>query len=259
MAGRFPSELGTEISGVAVSAAHEGFWLVDDEPGTSQVHLVAVDGTPQRTVSLTGVETVNVEDLAVGPCPGDPADPCVHIADIGDNVAARERVTLLSFPEAAATDAVEVEPGRRTLRYEGGPVDAEALVVAPDGTVLIVDRTPDVAGIHVAAPGEDVLRRVADLTIPAPERPLLSLVAGRVVTAADLRPDGAALLLRTYDQILELVRPTEADDWTTIGSWDVVRWAAPFEPQGEAIAYLDADSAVTVSESSTAITVVPRP
>jgi hypothetical protein len=143
-------------------------------------------------------------------------------------------------------------------------VDAEALVVTADGTVVVIDKTPDVAGVHVAAAGEQLLRRVGGIALPAPERRFVELFAGRVVTAADLRDDGGALLLRTYDQLLELTPsgPDTPFDPAALPTWTVTGLPAPRgEPQGEAAAYLDpaGTRVVTLSESSTAVSVTPVP
>ena len=258
--GRFPADVGDEVSGVVIAAGGDAVWLVDDEAGTTLLHLVALEGTALGSLRLDGATTRNPEDLATGPCPDDATVRCLWVADVGDNLAARdEGVQLLAVPEPAVAtlspDApLAVTPTVRRLTYDDGPVDAEAAVVTTDGTVVVVDKTPRAPGVHVAAPGAATLTRVGELELPLPDPPLLSLFTDVVVTGADLAPDG--LVLRTYDQVLrvrvDLSEPTAPSAWAAA---TIDQRRAPVEPQGEAVALLDDGRVLTVSEQSTAITV----
>ena len=73
----------------------------------------------------------------MGPCG---TASCLHIADIGDNDASRDRVTIYRLPEpegasgsAAATDSFHAT-------YPDGPHDAEALLIDGNGRLYIVTK-----------------------------------------------------------------------------------------------------------------------
>lgn len=95
------------------------------------------------------------------------------------------------------------------------------------------------------------LALIASLPVPQPASPLLTQVAGLTVTGADLSPDGRRMLLRTYDSVIELTSPDGPPSIDDLAEWAATELPAPFEPQGEAVAYLpDGHGYVTVSEGS---------
>jgi hypothetical protein len=51
-------------------------------------------------VQLPGIAIDDWEAIAVGPCPG---GSCIYIGDIGDNGAARRRITIYRLPEPEAS------------------------------------------------------------------------------------------------------------------------------------------------------------
>ena len=76
---------------------------------------------------MTGAQVENWEDIAVGPCP---QGTCLYIADIGDNKATTETITVYRAPEPAPGDTRPSTPSAHAI-YPDGPQDAEALVVLP--------------------------------------------------------------------------------------------------------------------------------
>lgn len=186
-----------ESSGLALSGGGDALWTHNDS-GEPLLHLVGTDGTPRGRVRVAGATVTDWEDVAAGPCPG--GGRCLYIADIGDNQAARPRVTLYRVPEPAPADA-QTRPAEPLIaEYPDGPHDAEAMFVLPDG------------GVHVVTKGET--GHVAVYRLPRTARPgtptRLELVAelrpGQVprrerITGAAAAPDGHWIVLRTLDAL----------------------------------------------------------
>src|SRR5205085_5173224 len=74
-----------EISGIIASRKnHDVLWVHEDGPQTSVV-AINTSGRLLGTLTLTGVQTVDWEDIAIGPGPVAGVD-YLYIADIGDNL-----------------------------------------------------------------------------------------------------------------------------------------------------------------------------
>lgn len=258
--GEFELDLAPEASGIAVGRRDPAvWWIVSDEPGTSAVVAVDATGSTQGQITMQGTSAVNLEDIAVGPCAAEDLSPCVFVADIGDNAAGRIDILIHRFPEptpeTSSTPVTTI-----TLRYPDGPIDAEALVVDQAGRPFILTKERGLSRVYAPAGFADgSLSLVATLAIPPPAAPLLTNATGLSVTGADLSPDGQRLLLRTYDSVVELTPTAGASPLSDLAEWTPEELPAPFEPQGEAVAYLpDGRSFVTVSEGSGAIWTLQR-
>jgi hypothetical protein len=164
------------------------------------------------------------------------SDGTVWLADTGDNRRSRSTVALIALRPDGAAQVYR-------LTYPDGPRDAEALLLAPDGTPYLV--TKEVLGtseVYRPSAALDVdgsvpLTKVADLalTLTGTAGGPVGRAGQLMVTGGAVSPDGAVLALRTY---------TDAYVWSLAGS-DVVgalamppvRVALPDSPQGEAIAF----------------------
>jgi hypothetical protein len=123
-----------ESSGVA---AGSGVLWTHNDSGDPVLVAVGMDGSPLGSVRVTGAAVEDWEDLAAGPCPG---GRCLFVADIGDNAAARPRITIYRVPEPAPGDAASRPAEAFHATYPEGPHDAEALFVTPDGVVYVVTK-----------------------------------------------------------------------------------------------------------------------
>lgn len=212
-----------------------------------------------RTCRIVDVHTAAVdpydpEDMAVA------ADGTVWLADTGDNHANRATVALLAMRPGGATRVYR-------LRYPDGPHDAEALLLAPDGTPYIV--TKQVLGSSgVYRPLAPLSERTTvglgkvstvNLTLTGTPGGPVGRAGQLLVTGGAVAADGHHLALRTY---------TDAYVWPLTGS-DVVgaltaapqRIALPPSPQGEAISFTtDGRQLVVASEKLPSdISIVPLP
>ena len=198
-----------EASGVEASGRHPGrFYHVDDSSAT--IHLTDSTGGSAQVVRVSGGRGVDVEDLALGPCP---EGSCLIIADIGDNRGERNILELIVVAELDIYPPL-VEPSNRVrFRYPDGPNNAEALAVHPNGDIFVVSRKlfPAANETHARLyrlPAAEwhprraevrTLIRVVDLDF----RPLADVLPGRLVTGMDISRDGLRMLLLTYEDAFE--------------------------------------------------------
>ncbi|MGY1742594.1 MULTISPECIES: hypothetical protein [unclassified Blastococcus] len=242
----------TELSGLVVGA--DGTMLAINDGG-DQVAVHVVDPTCRVTgVHTAAVDPYDPEDLAVG------GDGTVWLADTGDNTGNRSTVALLALRPDGSTAVYR-------LTYPDGPHDAEALLLAPDGTPYIV--TKEVLG------SSDVYRPVAaleeagtvglvevasvDLTLTGTPGGPVGRAGQLLVTGGAVAADGSALALRTYTDAY--VWPLAGSDVAGALAAEPTRIALPESPQGEAISFsADGASLVVASEGlPSAVTVVPVP
>ncbi len=227
-----------EVSGCAVShRSPRTVWVHNDSGDTPRVFNVNLDTRAVRTVKITGAEAVDWEDMATLPN-GD-----LLIADIGDNAKQRDSIVLYQMTEPSRT-AKTVAAAPRSLRYEDGPHNSEALVVDPiDGTPYVITKEESgVASVYVAS--GDRLKPVATITIDGE-----SLFFPNLITGADALPDGSGIVLRTYQSGYLLRRPAGKPFVETFSA-KPRPFELPFMLQPEAICALrDSKSVFTTTES----------
>ena len=238
-----------ELSGLV--AVDDQFLAMND--GGDQVSVFLLDAACHvADVHTAAVDPYDPEDLAVA------ADGTVWLSDTGDNDAIRSTVALIALRPDGSTSIYR-------LTYPDGPHDAEALLLAPDGTPYLV--TKEILGASgVYRPGTALvdggtvaLAKVAgvNLTFTGTAGGPVGQVGQVLVTGGAVARDGSALALRTY---------TDAYVWPLAGS-DVpaalaaapTRIPLPDSPQGEAISFsADNHSLVVASEKLPSdLTVVP--
>ncbi len=245
-----------EASGIVASRVNAGCHYVHNDSGDlARVFLIDRAGRTRLVIQLKGIQSVDAEDIAIAPgAKAGTYDVC--LADIGDNSATRHNVAIYRFAEVAlpgqTTDAITVDATAYTLRYPDGPTNAEAFFVHPrtgDGYVLTkrLDGRPRL--YKLAAPwdakAETTLTPVKTIDLP-PALPL-----ARIVTAADISPDGLRVAVRCYLNGWEWRLPTDTPDkdFEHIFDSPLVGLALPPERQGEALCYAaDGQALLTVSE-----------
>jgi len=240
-----------ELSGLV----EVGDQLLAVNDGGDQVAVHLLDAACQVVdVHTAAVDPYDPEDMALG------SDGTVWLADTGDNNGTRPTVALIALRTDGTT-------GIFRLSYPDGPHDAEALLLAPDGTPYLV--TKEVLGASkVYRPaaalvdgGTVALAEVAavNLTLTGTPGGPVGRAGQLLITGGAVSGDGTRLALRTY---------TDAYVWPLTGS-DIpaalaaapVRVALPESPQGEAISFTaDNQQLVVASEGlPSSLTVVPLP
>ena len=239
-----------ELSGLVVVG--EQTLALND--GGEAVSVYGLDAACQVVdVQTAPIDPYDPEDLAVGP------DGAVWVADIGDNDAQRATVALHVLRPGGAS--------LYRLSYPDGAHDAEALLVAPDGTPYVV--TKEVLGSSGVyrptgplADGATVpMERVATVNVTLTGTPggPVGRAGQLMITGGAVASDGSALALRTYTDAY--VWPLANSDVAGAVAATPLRVALPESPQGEAISFsTDARSLVVASEGLPSdVTEVPVP
>ena len=221
--------------------------------GGDQIDLYVLDNScAVIDVHTTAVDPFDPEDLAIG------ADGTVWVADTGDNGASRPTIALVALRPDGTTNLYR-------LTYPDGPHDAEALLLAPDGTPYVV--TKEVLGAssvyRPAAPlvdgGTMPLARVASVAMTLTGTPggPVGRAGQLLVTGGAVAGNGQHLALRTYTDAY--VWPLTGSDVVAALAAEPVRVPLPDSPQGEAISFTEDSSALVVASEGTPsdLTVVP--
>ena len=210
-----------ESSGVAVSRTYPGvLWTHNDSGDGPYVYATDVRGTDRGALLVPGAQAIDWEDIALGPCPIPfPVQPrstvnatsCLYLADTGDNMEFRPFVTVYAVPEPPPPDRARDTlgttraPAILRLRYPDGPHDVEAAYVSPRDTALYLVSKGATRGSAIRVYRVDAQSWRSDTITVATLVQTLDIrpkpVAGRVVTAGAIRPDGRIVALRTYIDI----------------------------------------------------------
>lgn len=208
----------TESSGLAASHLHKGvYWTHNDSDDGPYIYAVdAATGKTVATVTMRGIDPRDVEAISIGP------DGDIYVGDIGDNLGGTwPHVWIYRFAEPKQLRDTTVDVVRYTVQYEGGPRNAEALMVHPrTGRVYIASKNQDGGGLYagpktLSAHGVNIFRRIAEVPW---------------VTDGSFSPDGTRLVLRGY--FWATAWRWSGDSPAKIGSLDV-----PMQRQGESVAF----------------------
>jgi hypothetical protein len=241
----------TELSGLVT--VPDRLLAIND--GGDQVAVYVLDAACRVIdVKTAAVDPFDPEDMALG------ADGTLWIADTGDNGATRPTVALVALRPDGTTALYR-------LTYPDGAHDAEALLLAPDGTPYIV--TKEVLGAssvyrpvaELVDGGTVAMGKVATVNITLTGTPggPVGRVGQLLITGGAVAPDGDHLALRTYTDAY--VWPLSGADVVAALATAPVRTALPESPQGEAISFTSDSTALLVASEGTPsdVTVVPLP
>lgn len=243
---RLPEISGLVVVGDKMLAMNDGgdrvaVYLLDSACRVADVHTAAVD-------------PYDPEDLAVG------RDGTVWLADTGDNRTDRPTVALIALRPTGSTSVYR-------LTYPDGPHDAEALLLAPDGTPYIVTKEIlGVSGVYrplakLVAGGTVGLGKVSTVSVTLTGTPggPVGRAGQLMITGGAVAADGRRIALRTYTDAY--VWPLTGSDVVSALSARPVRIPLPPSPQGESISFTrDGTQLVVASEVlPSAVTLVPLP
>jgi hypothetical protein len=241
---RLPELSGLATAGTTLLAMNDGgvaatIYVLDARCAVGEVRSARVD-------------PYDPEDLALA------ADGTIWLADTGDNRQNRATVAMIGMrPDGSASVT--------RLTYPDGAHDAEALLLAPDGTPYLV--TKEVLGASAVyrpdAPLVDgatvTMAKVAELgfTLTGTPGGPVGRAGQLLVTGGAVSGDGERIALRTYTDAY--VWPLEGSDVVAALQGPPVRVPLPESPQGEAISFAANGRDLVVSGEGlpAAVTVVP--
>lgn len=244
----------SELSGLAASNANPGlFWAHNDSGDSARVFLIdPLNGDIKLEVNLKGIEVYDCEDITMRTLPD---GHYLVLGDIGDNRGVRDNLALHQFrePKLGEHKRMSIKNAdiqTMTISYEEGARDAETLMSAPDGQLIIITK-------------RETLNYYYQFRFEASKTARLTSIA-RIpiedITAGDMRSNGE-LALRTYAQIYYWPT-TKGNVANTLSNLTAERVLTAPEPQGEALAWGTDGSLLSIPEKpfmfSQVITKYPR-
>jgi hypothetical protein len=228
-------ELG-ELSGLTASLRHPGIvWATNDSGGGPYLYAVDTgDCRIRATLRLLDTPARDHEALAAGR--DAQGRRVIWVGDIGDNLGTWPYVRIHKVVEPKVLRDADVPVTTYRFTYPGGPVNAEALMAAPDREQLwVVSKESGVGALYaLPSPMSDSLE------------PMLAEEVGTarsLVTDAAMAPDGSRYVVRDYlsAEVFSGEPPGQAE----------ARFGLPLQPQGEAITWTrDGQGLIVASEGS---------
>ena len=194
-----------ELSGLAASRRYPGLlWCHNDSGDLARIFAVNQAGETVATVNFAGLEARDWEDMTA-------SGEYLYLAETGDNFSVNENIRVYRTkepdlnPDKLNQEITLQAPAwqEMTLHYPDGARDAEALCATPDGRLLIVSKDKRGSNFYQLkrpwSGGQTAtLDKIFD-NVPIGETGWLT----KLVTGADLSPDGSELTMVTYAQILQ--------------------------------------------------------
>jgi hypothetical protein len=243
------------VSGIAATA--NGFVVVNDgKTERAREKIYFLDGACKVLNSFAyPVQARDPQDVSVA------KDGTVWVADIGDNASGggTRRTTIAVWTLAPSAK----EPVIHRFAYpDGKPKDAQAMLLAPNGTPVFVTRDP-IGEVYVpAGPLQNnnttgvQLKKLGSFAPQKTGTPnQLSFIGATTITGGAVSPDGTKAVIRTLSDAYEFdVANGDVGAAVISGKFRVT--PLPNEPQGEGITYTtDGKAYVTCTDSNGAITV----
>lgn len=232
-----------EGSGLAASRRTPGrFWSHND---SGDPVLVALDEAGRVTgrLRIDGATVEDWESVAVGECP---SGSCIYVADIGDNDAERDRITIYRIPEpAAASGSVKVSDVFHAT-YPDGAHDAESLLIAADGRLHVVTKGETGPVSMYRFPNELKSGTTVRLERVGGPRESGQAAKNDRVTDGAVSPNGQWIALRSTESVT-FYRAAEllAGKWREVGR---VPLTTLREPQGEGVTFGSDSTMYLISE-----------
>lgn len=252
--GRVQDDALRELSGVVASRRNPGvLWVHNDRGDGPRLYALSTGGRLLGTWTLEGAPDGDWEDLALGQDPRS-GQHRIYVGDVGDNQRERAFVRVYEVPEPLVSpeqEAVEatLTPVVLELVFPDAAYDTETLLLDPLTQDLFL-VTKDYGGASVvfrkAAPhadGATTLERALDLSFSGP------MLTGGATTGGDISPDGAAVVVRTYNERAYLW--PRAEGQTVAEALAGVPCAVELaeEPQAESVGFTaDGAALLTISE-----------
>jgi hypothetical protein len=224
-----------EDSGMVAGRKHPDiFWTHNDSGNPFELFAQRIDGSIAARYQLTGGENVDIEDIAAGPCMEDQAQPCIYMADIGDNPKVRKEVAIYEIAEPARLESGTLAAKKLRFTYPDGPHNAEVLLADPhSGQLYVITKTP--VGLGTVYRLEGLASAKLGYAFAVVHLGQAGIF-GVLTTGGDVHPSGNRVLLRTYTAVFEYRGKPGQTLEQVLSATPVLVTGAP-QRQGEAIAY----------------------
>lgn len=248
-----------EASGLITSALHHNKYIwVNDSGAEPFLYASGMNGKVIKRTLLLNFPNTDFESLASGPCPLSRGESCIYVGDIGSGRGSRTSLKIGIFKERDfwILDSIQPEYVIET-KYPAGVNNAEALVVTPNGRILLFSKSEGQTQIFNLAPnGRMDLFSVINL-----EKMLAGARGkGPFITDASISPEGDKLLMLSYGDIIEVklraLFGAPQEYWKPGFDFAVIK--GPGLPQQETISYNGRNSFIVSSESEEDVDGVPQ-
>jgi hypothetical protein len=252
--GDLPDTRIDESSGIGASRRYPGcIWTHNDSGDSARLFLLDGTGKTLSEIVMDNADARDWEDMSVA---GDGKNSWVYVGDIGDNAEAHPGIVVYRFQEPEIDvqnppERISVSCERMVLQYPDRAHNAETLVAAPDGHLLIVTKSQDKTLVFktpqpFTAGATQQLQKLGEIEMPEGFRK-------RLTTAGDISPDGKRLVVITYTQAHEWLLPGWKKDgaplWNLMIQQKPRVWDLPRTKQMEAVCYgLDSKTLYSTSE-----------
>lgn len=245
----------TEASGLASSRRNPGVLWTHNDGSRQRVFAISTNGNLLASYNLN-TEILDMEDVATGQLPS--GAPVVYFGDIGASsspVQARRELQIIRAPEPLVSLAWADAPKSGAmagvevirLRYPDAGYDAEALLADPRAAHLYVaTKQAGFSRLYRANMASATNHSLVDLEY-------VRTIIFDSVSGGDISADGTRIVLRQEQAAAEWYR-CDGESITAALSRpgrSVPLPALTFEPNGEAVAYLqDRSGYLTVGEGA---------
>ena len=222
-------------------------WIINDRGNPAELFLVSQStGKTITILELDSVSNIDWEDLASHQ--DSLGNNYLYIADIGDNYGSRATVNVYKFLEPSLSD-IDTTLSQQSyiplgleiisFTYEGGPRDAEALIVHPQsGAISIINKRTLQNGIYQVNTDSSKAFFLGDFTM-------------YLCTAGDAKivdGDHIEVVARNYDRLLLWEGGLEESIGSIMSKKPKLLPYTHIETQGESIWFTLENGIGTVSE-----------
>ena len=245
MVGRLENPKIVEASGLARSQREAGvLWIMNDD-GKPRLYALDLSGADVGKVDLGKADNRDWEDLASFKLDG---DPYLLVADIGDNLGRRKKVTLYIAKEPKTSrDKTKVD-WHVDFEYPNGARDAESAAVdVANERVLVLskrDIPPALYEVPLRADGKVTARWLGTVeSLPRPSRQDVEFASKTddwhwQPTGMDISADNRAAVILTYRAVYYYLRRAD-QSWHEALNTEPVRISLGNFRNAEAVAFGD--------------------
>lgn len=262
---KIQSEELDEVSGMVISESM--IWLHNDSGDSASIYAISKEGVYLGKADVKQAYardweemssfTMEIEQPQAG-SDSDAPQPAVKqkfllIGDIGDNQERKDVLELYVVPEPSKPEDVNLSYSFSIQYDDIGPKDAEAMFVDPTSNELIIytkGREGTTYWLKAPLPTEKatIKMSVFHQNQRSANPPQTRKQMARLITSADISPDGRWIVTRDYLTAKMFYHPEGQDIATTVAQTPC-HISLPLQEQGETIAFApDGKSLWTLSE-----------